>query len=220
MIFKKGKVVKDEDPKSKIKRLIQEGALAPSNVIDFAAAAELRRVAAPVKKVASKRTLTINGNNNAAVMGDGNQVHITYRHAPAARPQITREPDEISNEQAAVIKKLVNDVARHANLTHARVYNALYDEVEATSYLKIKQNRFDEAALYLKKWLARFVKKNPPIDQEEYRKHLLKRIHAEARKRRDSLDQIRSYVSDRFGTNSLAELAPGQLNEVIKEFGL
>lgn len=212
--------MKDEDPKSKIKRLMQEGVQAPSNVIDFAAAAQLRRVAAPVKKVASKRTLTINGNNNAAVLGDGNQVHITYRRAPAARPQITREPDEISNEQAAVIKKLVNDVARHSGAHHMRIYAALYDEVGATSYLKIKQDRFEEAVLYLKKWLARVAKKEVPSDPDEYRKHLLKRIHAEARKKRGALDQIRSYASGRFGTNSLAELAPGQLNEVIKEFGL
>lgn len=212
--------MKDEDPKSKIKRLMQEGAQAPSNVIDFASAAERRRAAEPAKKVASKRTLTINGNNNAAVLGDGNQVHITYRRAPAARPQITREPDEISNEQAAVIKKLVNDVARHANLTHARVYNALYGEVGATSYLKIKQDRFEEAALYLKKWLARFAKKTPPSDQEAYRKHLLKRIHAEAKKRRGRLDEIHSYVQGRYGTDSLAELVPGQLLEVISKFGL
>lgn len=212
--------MKDEDPKSKIKRLMQEGAQAPSNVIDFATAANLRRVAAPVKKVASKRTLTINGNNNAAVMGDGNQVHITYQRAPTRRQHISREPDEISNEQAALIKGLVNDVARQADWSHARVYNALYEEVGATSYLKIKQDRFDEAVLYLKKWLARVAKKVMPSDPDEYRKHLLKRIHAEARKKRGALEHIRSYVFGRFGANSLAELAPGQLNEVIKEFGL
>lgn len=163
---------------------------------------------------------TISGHGNVGVIGDSNQVHITIQRTRAPRPVMTREPDEISNEQAAVIKKLVNDVARHGHISHARVYDALYVELNTTSYLKIKQERFEEAALYLKKWLARYVKKAAPTDQEELRKHLLKRIHAEARKRRGRLDEIHAYVQGRHGTPSLADLTPGQLQELVSQFGL
>lgn len=163
---------------------------------------------------------TISGSNNVGVIGDRNQVHITIQRAPSPRPIIAREPDEISGEQALVIKRLVNDVARHAGVGHARVYSALYNATGAPSYLRIKQDRFEEAVLYLRKWLARFVKKAAPADQEEYRKLLLRRIHAEARKRRGRLDEIHAFIQGRHGTSSLADLTPGQLQEVVSQFGL
>jgi hypothetical protein len=180
------------------------------NVIPFPGA---KRPAPAIKQ-------TISGNGNVGVIGDSNQVHITIQRARVPRPVMAHEPDEISNEQAAVIKKLVNDVARHTGFSHARVYDALYGAVNTTSYLKIKQDRFEEAALYLKKWLARFVKKAAPTDQEDLRKHLLKRIHAEARKRRGRLGEIHAYIQGRHGTPSLADLTPGQLQEVVSHFGL
>lgn len=215
--------MKDEDPKDRIKRLMQESASTASNVIDFAAAAkQFRRPTAP-RKLAQAPRLTISGNNNAGVIGDNNHVHLNVhvsQSAKAAPIKVQPGSQHINSAQAAEVQELVSKVVAVSNETYSFVWGTVKRKFRFSRYELITPETYEGVCKYLRHWIA---SKQPTADQmtgEEQRKRLLMRIHAEARKKRRDLEQIRSYVSGRFGTNSLAELKPGQLNEVIKEFGL
>ena len=191
-----------------------------------------------VRKRAPRATQTILGDNNIqiaqrlasqSITGNGNfqvsSVANFHIHPPSKSrrvPSPTPVPgdDEITNQQAAEIKRLVGVVVARSGKSWQSVYSTLSGKFEATSYLMIKRHRYDEAAAYLRKWIASVSAPPTPESSEEMRKRSLKRIHAQARKLGGSMDHIRAYISGRFGTPSLAELTPGQLQEVIKQFRL
>jgi hypothetical protein len=187
----------------------------------------------PVKKPARKRavratrppagrvlTQTARGIGNVQVAGN-----LIIQTAPIARRTPAPAPvpgeGELTNEQAAEIKRLVGVVVAHSGQSWPHVYGTLTKRMEATSYLMIKRYKYGDAVAYLHKWIAS-VTATPARSEssEEQRKRFLKRIHAQARKQGGTMDKIHAYIRGRFGTPSLADLAPGQLQEVIKEFRL
>ena len=192
-----------------------------------------------VRKRANRATQTILGDNNMqiaqrlaasqSITGNGNyqvssvaNIHIHPPH----RPKRTRSPTpvpgdgQITNQQAAELKRLVGVVVALSDNSWSFVYGKLNERFETRSYTMIERHRYDEAATYLRKWVAS-VSAPPPLESiEEQRKRLLKRIHAQARKQGGCLDRIRTYLVGRVGTESLAGLTPGQLQEVIKKFRL
>lgn len=215
--------MKDEDPKSKIKRLMQEGAQAPSNVIDFAAAAQLRGMVAPAKKVVNKRTQTINGNNNAAVMGDGNHVnlHVNLSHpSKAVQIKVQPGPQHIDSAQAAEVRELVSKVASVTPGGYSFVWSKVKRKFRFARYELITPDTYFEVCKYLRQWIASKQTTADQMQGDEQRKRLLMRIHAEARKTDGLLKNIHAYSSGRFGTEHLSELANGQLQELIKQFKL
>lgn len=206
-------------------------------LIDAADAPPARKP--PARKRTTRAVQTIKGDNNTqigqmltsqSITGNGNfqvgtvaNLHIHQppkpRRTPAAPTPIPGD-GEITNQQAAEIKRLVGVVVTRSGKSWGSVYGIFNDRFEATSYLMIKRHRYDEAVIYLHKWIASVSTPSARESTEEERKRLLKRIHAQARKLGGSIDSIRAYISGRFGTPSLAELTPGQLQEVIKEFRL
>ena len=192
----------------------------------------------PHRKRTVRTTQTIVGDNNVqigqrlssqSITGNGNfqvssvaNIHIHPPSKSRRVPSPTPVPgdDEITNQQAAEIKRLVGVVVARSGKSWGRVYDVIRDKFEATSYLMIKRQRYDEATAYLHKWIASVSAPPTPESSEEIRKRSLKRIHAQARKLGGNMDHIREYISGRFGTPSLAELTPGQLQEVIKQFRL
>jgi hypothetical protein len=99
------------------------------------------------------------------------------------------------------------------------VWATIKREYRFVQYRLLTPDVYVEVCKYLRKWIARYSAK-PAGDKEERRKRFLKRIHAEARKRRGAIDKIHAYASDRWSASSLADLAPEQLAEIIGEFGL
>lgn len=191
-----------------------------------------------VRKRAPRATQTIVGDNNIqiaqrlasqSITGNGNfqvssvaNIHIH----PPPRPKRTRSPasvpgdGQITNQQAAELKRLVGVVVALSGNSWPFVYGKLNEKFETRSYAMIERHRYDEAATYLRKWVAS-VSAPPPLESiEEQRKRLLKRIHAQARKQGGCMDRIRTYLVGRVGSESLAGLSPRQLQEVIKEFRL
>lgn len=161
----------------------------------------------------------IRGSNNVSVTGDNNRVEVNLHGLRPPRPQIVPGDEEVTNEQAAEIKALVSKAAEVSGQAYQKVYAVLYRKLQTTSYLMIKRNRYEEAVSYLRKWIARNAP-SPTGSAEDERKRLLRRVYADARKQRGALDQIHAYIKGRFGTDSLADLAPGQLRDVIAQFRL
>lgn len=210
----------DGDPENKIRQLMRESAPTASNVTDFATAARKRGRPVLPTSSAPMQALQITGNNNAGVIGNSNHVQINVRGPARPRIQITPGDNEVTNEQAAEIKRLVLKVAEVSATPHQRVYSAVYKRFETTSYQMIKRHRYEEVVKYLHGWIARHVAPVVPKGTAPDKNRLLARIHAQAKKMGGSMDEVRAFISGRFSTNSLAELTPGQLREVIKQFHL
>lgn len=168
-----------------------------------------------------KLVQTISGNGNVGVVGDGNNVQINLSAGLSGRPKYVVQPgpQHIGPAEAAEVRELVSKTAAVSGRGHGFVWSTIKREFRFARYELLTPEIYEQVCLYLRRWIARTTVK-PAGSIEDQRKNLLKRIHAEARKRHGALDQIRSYVSGRFGTSSLAELSPGKLHEVIKEFRL
>lgn len=164
---------------------------------------------------------TISGNGNVGVIGDGNNVQINLSAGLPGRPKYVVQPgpQHIGPAEAAEVRELVSKAAAVSGRGYGFVWSTIKREFRFARYELLTPEIYVQVCLYLRKWIARNTASSVGTS-EDLRKRLLKRIHAEARKNRGALDQIRSYVSGRFGTNSLAELSPGQLHEVIKAFRL
>lgn len=208
----------DNDAKDKIRKLMRESIPDKPNVVDFAAAAARKAGRSePRHSQGPTHSMQITGNNNAGVFGNSNHIQITVRGAQRPRIQVMPGPDEVTNTQAAEVKRLVAKVVEVSGVTFSSVYSAVYRRFDTTSYHLIKKDKYDEVVRYLHKWIAS-VAPTMALDAEAERKQLLKKIHAQARKMQGGIDLVHAFIHGRFGTSSLADLMPGQLREVIKQF--
>ena len=175
------------------------------------------------KRPAPRVQQTISGHGNVGVVGDGNNVQINIANVPVGRLTkyvVQPGPQHIGPAEAAEVRELVSKVAAVVGRDHGFVWSTIKREYRFARYELLTPKIYVQVCQYLRKWIARYTSAHQSTNAEEERKHLLKRLHAEARKRHGCLDQIRAYICGRFGTMSLADLAPGQLQEVIKEFRL
>jgi hypothetical protein len=189
-------------------------------VVNLEAAARKLGRPVPPARHAPAQSMQITGNNNAGVMGNSNHVQINVHGVTKPKILITPGDNEVTNEQAAEIKRLVLKVAEVAATPHQRVYSAIYKRFETTSYQMIKRHRFEEVVKYLNGWIARHLTPSVPPGTTPDKNRLLARIHVQGKKLGGRMDEIHAFISGRFGTSSLRDLAPGQLSEVIKQFHL
>ena len=213
----------NESPADKIKRLIREASSeqsSPSNVADFFTEAQKRgRSISPPPTKKSVVRMQITGNNSAGVIGDGNHIQINVKTPPTARPKVNVQPssEHISDTQAAEVKELVNKIASVTGRPHAFVWSTLKRKYRFTKYQLITHDKYDDIIKYLRGWIARYDRIPKSVDERRLRN--LARIHAEAKKRKGTLEQVYAYTQEHFGTASLSKLTQAQLVEVIYQFG-
>lgn len=176
-----------------------------------------------VKRPPASVAQTISGQGNVGVVGDGNHVQINLSSgqtaARALKYIVQPGPQHINSAQAAEVRELVHKVAAVTGKGHAFVWSTIKRECRFSRYEMLEHAAYEQVCQYLRRWIGRYTQ-HPVEGAEDQRKRFLKRIHAEARKSRGVLDQVRAYILGRFGTASLADLTPGQLQEVIREFRL
>lgn len=210
----------ENDPKEKIMQLMRESAPKASNVVDLAAMKRMRGLPASRTRQVLVQSMQITGNNNAGVIGNSNHVQINVHGVAKPKILITPGENEVTDEQAAEIRRLVLKAAEVSTMPYQRVYSAVYRRFEATKYQMIKRHKYDEVVKYLNGWIARHLPPSVPSGTTPDKNRLLARIHVQGKKLGGSMDEIHAFISGRFGTSSLADLAPGQLREVIKQFHL
>lgn len=202
----------NERPSDKIKRLMRE-AVPENNVADFAAAA--RKRGRPVAQPA--QVVKVAGNNSTGIIGNHNQVNITVKAPSRPRVEVRRGPGDITEAQAAEIQELVAKVVAVSGKPFSFVWAAVKKQFRVSSYRLIPAEQFETVRTYLRRWIASASVPSDPAAPAA-RTRALGRIHIEAKKVPGLLDQVRAYVHGRFGTQSLGDLAVGQLHEVIRQF--
>lgn len=176
-------------------------------LIDFMEAAA-KRGRTPAE---SKPSIAIKGNGN--IVGNNNQVRVTYQTRPATKVVVTPGAQHITQAQAAEIRDLVNRLFELQGHTHKKVWTILKRHFNFTSYHLLPATQFADVKAYLRSWLA----KTPA---PKTRNTLLKRIHAQARNHPGGIEAIKATAAQLFGSASLSPLTSQQLAELITECGL
>lgn len=148
---------------------------------------------------------------------DGGVINISNKHIT----QIKVKPNDehISQEQASILKKLVDDIVELEKVTkqrpksHQAVWSALNSHCKVTRYLLIPYADFAKAEKYLRMWIGRLsaaksaAKKNNSSWRN--RKYAYIKINT-----KDNGEWLDNYLHLNFGTNSLTMLDDTQLEKV------
>lgn len=191
-----------------------------SKVVDLAAAARKRGRTLRARPQAS---VQISGNHNVGVAGDNNHVEITVKAAPPRRAKIVVQAghEHITEAQAAELQELVAKVVKLSGKTYPFVWGALRKRTHCASYRMMLPAHFEDARVYLRKWIASTSVLGPGVKRQAIaRTTLLARIHVEAKKKSGLLDRIHDHTRACYGASSLADLKNEELIEVVREFGL
>jgi hypothetical protein len=191
-----------EDKKQKLVSLVREAAQPPK-----------KRRAAPRKPAQSVR---IEGDHN--VVGDGN----TVIHTRTAR-QINRiDPtkSELTEAQKMRLRELLdawinahNTIRVRARpLTHAAAWSSFKKKFAVTSYHYLPAARYDEACKWLQLQRAMIDgMKTAPMRDPDWRRRQIAYIKARCKSQLGDEHAYLSYISKRFGKNSLADLTDDEL---------
>jgi transcriptional regulator with XRE-family HTH domain len=169
------------------------------------------------------------GTVGAVAGGDIHNVHVgnvyNTTRPPAQVYKYVYEPGDLTEEQAAKIKELVDQIVELEGLvmkkgkTHAAVYSTLKRRFKVAYYRKIGEENFETVIKYLIQWRGnlRRNQKYPKIDPDKFRAEMYGAIH------KIGLvyygwkhKEITGYVFDQFGVLSLADLSNEQLTTVRK----
>lgn len=157
------------------------------------------------------------------IQGNENLIIQTPRYVTRVRPIIDRSSGKISDAQAAVLHKLVQEVVdTEAKLKakpkgHRAVWAALNAHCDVTQYRLIPAERFEKARGYLNAWIGRLhsMASAPAKDGDSWRKRHYAYIKINSREP-DVKADLDSYLYRKFQTTSLSDLANDQLEAAYR----
>jgi transcriptional regulator with XRE-family HTH domain len=172
----------------------------------------------------TKDIISVNSSNNVTVIGG--VVHGDFNYNQPAKKiyyKYTYQPGDLTEEQAAKILDLVNQIVEREKLlkkhgkTHAAILGSLKKYFKVAYYRKIGEDRFQEAVTYLEKWRGRLgrSKQFPKKDEDAYLKDRYKAIHTIARNELSwSKEDVNDYIYDKFSVTSIKDLDNLQLEKL------
>ena len=147
----------------------------------------------------------------------GRDVHInqnvkkTYKSTPG--------PNAITPEQAARLLDLVNQIVEYEAKTmlrpkkHATVWSIFKRKFKVAYYRELNASQFDDAVLYLTKWIGRLKSSLRKSDIPVWRKERIMSIQTRRKQLGWSKDDMVNYLLGKFGFSSLKDLTDSQLDQ-------
>ena len=148
------------------------------------------------------------------------QIH-TQRHVTKTIAKVDPGATHITDEQAAVIQRLVGEVVeRESQLkknpkTHRAVWSTLNAHCGVPQYRLIQLDDFDKAKKYLLQWMGRLnsMASAPATDTDAWRLRRYRYIKAN---QTGIEDAVLTYMKKNFSASSLTELSEDQLDRVYR----
>lgn len=147
------------------------------------------------------------------------KIHRTHKYEP--------KPGDITSEQASRLKELVNDIVELEKETrthpkgYAGVWNALNRHCGVTYYREIKEAQFDDAEVYLSRWMGRLKKGLKRVDKDRWRNDKYGAIFARTKQLGISKDEVDELLWSRYNKGSLKDLTQQELQKFyVYIFGL
>jgi DNA-binding XRE family transcriptional regulator len=177
--------------------------------------AEAERAAQPAVHVSGGSANVITNNNGNVTM------IATQRHVTTTKVEVKAGDEHISEDQAAKLTKLVDDVvAAEAKLKQSpkskrAVWGALNAHCGVTRYRLIQGSDFEKAEKYLRQWIGRLnsMASAPVKDGDAWRKRHYAYIKINCK---DDPEWLNRYLAKSFGASSLTELDNDQLERTYR----
>ncbi|MBK8508782.1 MAG: ORF6C domain-containing protein [Candidatus Competibacter sp.] len=172
---------------------------------------------APPPSPPTPSTITINGDGN--VIGNGNTVVNTGIYRPKIR--IEYHPDErhIAQEQAATLKRLVEEIVNLEKRVKQRpkgygvVWSSLNQRFKVNSYVLIARDDYPAAEKYLRMWIGRLSSgKSAHYKDPDWRDRKRRFIFANTKGALDG--RRRAYMLERFATDRFNALDDAQVAQL------
>jgi len=159
------------------------------------------------------------GSANVINKVSGGVVNIATRNVTQVKAEVKPNEEHISQAQASVLKKLVDDIVKLEQAvkqkpkSHQAVWSALNAHCKVTRYLLIPFGDFEKAEKYLRMWIGRLnsAKKASKTDNSSWRNRKYAYIKINTKDTPEWLDE---YMNKHFDTDSLTELDDEQLSKV------
>lgn len=137
-------------------------------------------------------------NDSIVAQTTGGDIHINQRKV--VRPQITREPGDITEATAHEIQELIRELARTQELagkpaSYGGWQNHLKNIFKVESYRKLTVEQGEQAIKWLKQELARMAPSLRRTNNPEWRKRMYNGIWAAARELGWSHDQVHAFAN-------------------------
>lgn len=150
---------------------------------------------------------------------DGGVVNISNRHVTQVKAEVKPNGEHISQEQASILKKLVDDIvklekiAKQKPKSHQAVWSALNAHCKVTRYLLIPYEDFAKAEKYLRMWIGRLTsaKSTSKKDNSAWRNRKYAYIKINTK---DNPEWLENYLQTHFNIDSLTMLDDTQLEKV------
>lgn len=170
----------------------------------------------PVVNIEAGASANVIQNANA-----GSIINFNQKFSHTTKAIVKPNEDHISDQQKAILTKLVNDIVELENQlkqkpkTHRSVWMSLNKHCKVTSYHFIPFENYEKAEKYLRMWIGRLnSQKTAPIaDNEEWRKRKYAYIKINTKNQQD---WIESYLQRNFKTKSLSDLTDAELDKTYK----
>jgi len=163
--------------------------------------------------------------NNSNVFANNGDVYQNTR--VTKKVVIQKEPDDISEEQAAEIKKIVDDIVKYETSVTDKIirqcywntWTALNRRMKVTSYHKIKKFQFEKAKKYLISYKGRLKRQFKPVSSEQFKRDRYTAIYTAAKNNHGLTEtEIKDYLYEHYQVKSLKDLSLDDLEKVYLYF--
>lgn len=170
-----------------------------------------------VEKIVNSASLS-----NSIIAGSGSTIHniSTTHHTTKTIAKVKPGEEHITNEQAALLQLLVNEVATNEKYiklnprNHRAIWAALNSHMKVPSYRLIKKEQFDKAEKYLRTTLGRLNSQKSAktkLPKNDWRNRKYRYIHASFNEVPELEEWFRLHILKKYGTENKSELDDEQL---------
>lgn len=162
---------------------------------------------------------------NSVIGGAGSTINNinTTHHTTKVKADVQPGIEHITDEQAAEIKRLVDDIVviegsgvKKNPRTHKAVWTALHRKMKVPSYRLIKSEHFEEARNYLRSTIGRLMSQKSARDklpENEWRNRKYRFIHASFREFPELEEWFKNHIQMKYKVKSKADLNDDNLEK-------
>ncbi|KDN12596.1 transcriptional regulator [Snodgrassella communis] len=160
--------------------------------------------------------------SNSIIAGSGSTIHniSTTHHTTKTIAKVKPGEEHITDEQAALLQLLVNEVAlcekyvKQNPRNHRAIWSALNSHMKVPSYRLIKKEQFEKAEKYLRTTIGRLNSQKSAktkLPNHDWRNRKYRYIHASFTELPELEEWFKLHILKKFGTENKSHLDDEQL---------
>lgn len=187
------------------------------NFADKLADENRREVDSKIEKIINSASLS-----NSIIAGSGSTIHniSTTHHTTKTFAKVKPGSEHITNEQAALLQSLVNEVVecekyiKQKPRNHRAIWSALNNYMKVPSYRLIEKEKFEKAEKYLRTTIGRLNRQKSAkskLPNQDWRNRKYRYIHASFAELPELEEWFKTHILKKYGTDNKSHLDDEQL---------